>query len=813
MITSETLKGFLKRFMETFRLARNPKFSGEWAWVITGGVAWTLGALCLAAQSMSFEFKGTPDVYGWIALNNYPKQQEFFIYLLAFAAVPPVLAAVAALWIACSSEVSRVFSESSESSLRATARAFPLILWLLVEAYNLRVTIVSLVAWPAAAAALGFAVVPALRRFQSFGWFSGEAAAPPVAGRREDDPRPPSVRVTANEVRADVLTRTVRFLAVLSDAFRIFSGRTRRLLPQDPREMAALRGRLFRLTVYIAAPALLYLLLLDYNLLDLNIDLFHEGEFLAPLNEVLRGRTPFRDFYIQHGLFSNVTLPYIASRIFGATLEGWRLFLCLILPLGYVCIYFLALQIFRSPLTALILIPVAHVAGLYRIERFSFGLISVALAAGFAARRRGWRAFLSGAAAILAFFHSTEIGLYALTAVSVFFSALAVLDLARATRSARPACSVRDALRPLALFAAGAAACLVPFLLTFAFKGSLYAFFETIYRQCALQISIWGLHFPSYIFYRQTTEENFLQFLKSDVFHCYLPMLWLVIGEAYLVHQCILRRFTASNLKFLLLWLWSVVFFRTALGRSDGPHILRGGMMVWLIWFFFLERAVSSFARLSKNLGRGYNRGLALRCAGRAAFVLVSLGYIYSVRGIWTVPPMDEQGFGHKGFYLTPDESERYSRTGLFLSGAERDSALSAFGEEFLQEQKAHINDVSHYIRQNTSADDPIFDFSNQGAYYFFADRPSATRYFQIVHAADGSMQREVVADLEKKKPKIVIFQTNGMYDNIDHIPMSDRLPIIAEYLHEHYEPVENIRGTILLRPKSHIKSVSGRGA
>ena len=54
--------------------------------------------------------------------------------------------------------------------------------------------------------------------------------------------------------------------------------------------------------------------------------MFHEGERLAPLNEMLHGGVVFKDIYVQHGLFQNAYLAWFGSKIFEPTLMGVRFY-------------------------------------------------------------------------------------------------------------------------------------------------------------------------------------------------------------------------------------------------------------------------------------------------------------------------------------------------------------------------------------------------------------------------------------------------------------------------------------------------------
>ena len=116
--------------------------------------------------------------------------------------------------------------------------------------------------------------------------------------------------------------------------------------------------------------------------------------------------------------------------------------------------------------------------------------------------------------------------------------------------------------------------------------------------------------------------------------------------------------------------------------------------------------------------------------------------------------------------------------------------------------QVAQIQEVVTYIQENTSPDEKIFDFTSQGAYYFFANRPSVTRFHMVSYASTPGMQREVISALERDQTRLVIFKTGGWFDNVDGIPVEERHTIIAKYLEEHYELEININNTEILMRK-----------
>jgi len=117
-------------------------------------------------------------------------------------------------------------------------------------------------------------------------------------------------------------------------------------------------------------------------------------------------------------------------------------------------------------------------------------------------------------------------------------------------------------------------------------------------------------------------------------------------------------------------------------------------------------------------------------------------------------------------------------------------------------DQVSQIKSVVDYIQKNTRPDEAIFDFSNQGAYYFFADRPSVTRYIQICYASTDAMQMEVIEALEKYKTRLVIFSNSSWMDSIDGITNLDRHRLIAKYLKDNYIESAKIGTTTFYKRK-----------
>jgi hypothetical protein len=583
-----------------------------------------------------------------------------------------------------------------------------------------------------------------------------------------------------------------------------------------------------RLMEYVTLPSLIYVFFygggnlnqgFDLFYIFEGIDLFHEGERLAPLNELLRGGIPFRDIYIQHGLFQNAYRPLLASVLFGETLAAVRLLERLFVPLGYLAVYILGLQVFRSRLTALLAVFFASSQNFWVVDRHSLGLISIAFVASHITQNHGsgalpgfekvnpsagrwyklpdfyrayvWKLILGGIFSTLAFLFSTEIGLYSFAACVLFLLAYG---------SSQMTCSHKFDALPVFCFCAGALLGFLPFAAYFGWHFALDDLIWNTYNQCAYQIPTWGLKFPGLVGSLAGLESlrDAVNFVLSEMFRWYLPVLIFLIAAAYLLYLAVHGSFwnSESNAKLLLLFLAGIIFFRTSLGRSDIQRLIYGATFMWFISLFFLEGA---FLRLWCSPSR-HEAGHASvsRTGSHRSFrilhaILLSVPIVVF---IWYVFNF------HKPVHAAAHRLIELTKYGNIRRDV-RETLERAGGIQLPSDQVSQIQQVVKYIQSNTSPDEPIFDFSNQGAYYFFANRPAVTRYHQSVYASTVRAQEEVIQALEKSRTKLVIFKTGGWFDTFDGVPTTDRLPLIARYLDSNYKEAVNINGTVILRRKA----------
>ena len=397
----------------------------------------------------------------------------------------------------------------------------------------------------------------------------------------------------------------------------------------------------------------------------------------------------------------------------------------------------------------------------------------------------GWKLIVAGAFTSFAFWYSTEIGLYTLGAISLFLLIYSALQRGISGRK-----------RPLPLICYGSGVLVGFWLVGFYFllHGALDDVIWNTYIQCAYQIETWGVAFPFLSDTLKPLADSGLRtgwhtFVLSEGFRWYLPVLVFLIAEAYLTYRWLCGGFWHSDgcIKLLLLLLGGIAFFRTALGRSDGGHLIYGATFLWVLCLFPVDRGVGRIVDKLCLKNTNWNSRLigAMKSAWIALPIFVMLWYVREAhhpigvfQGRWTQL---------KGNPLATQNRvpEKLDRAGHI---------------DIPNDQAEHIRNVVAYIQGHTAPDEKIFDFTSQGAYYFFAERPSVTRFHQVAYASTPGMQREVIDAIERDRTRLVIFKTGGWFDNIDGIRSEERHPLIAQYLAEHYELAIDINGTQLLK-------------
>lgn len=698
------------------------------------------------SRLIEFSQHNQSGIVGWISWNHYPKQQEFYFFLGSLIGLPLFIIFFWLTWVFISSLVANQQREKLERVLKHHAVALsPLLLcWYKIHQGKDSLDV-----------ALGLPLVLSFTAAIISAYFRQKKPHTITEDSAELEETPPD--------------------------------------PDSQREPPQALSPVLSLGKYFLIPLTIYAFTYSSDI-NGRIDFFHEGERLAPLNEYLRGGLPYKDVYIQQGLFKNYYLSVLADYVYGPTLEGVRRTARLIEPLAYVALYLLGTQVFRfSVISSLLLVVIASAENFWVAPRQGMGLLAVALmlsGMGLAGKQKSAHPLsnshllkLTGAGLIsaLAFWYSVEIGLYTIGALTLFL----VLSSCRS--------DPRDRLRPMVSYLGGV---LLGFFLVGAYLISQDIFVDALrntYYQCAYQLSIWGLAFPPVDrllqMYAQRGAAAWQDILQAPEFRMYLTPFVFLLTATFLVYRmlCGTFRSTRSCPVLLLLLLSGAAFFRTALGRSDVGHWIDGSTYLWVLCLFPADWVLGEM-RDSLTCKQLAWKSRALRLAKQGWIIIPAAAltvYITQVHHPGTVL-LKRWDLLFSSHSQAPAKTEPITRAGNII---------------IPKDQAEQIKEVVSLIRSHTTANEPIFDFSNNGAYYFFSNRPAVTRYYQIVYASTPRLQQEVVNALKSRKPRLVIYRTGSVYDAIDGVPNEKRHPLVFRYLKAHYLPEADIRGTqILLR-------------
>ncbi|HJT16850.1 MAG TPA: hypothetical protein VJ853_05665, partial [Thermoanaerobaculia bacterium] len=457
------------------------------------------------------------------------------------------------------------------------------------------------------------------------------------------------------------------------------------------------------------------------------IDLFHRGEALGPASDYLRGKAPYRDVFVLHGLMDDGQLDAWLMQLFGRNVSVALARPVVLGSFAPPALWYLGMAIFDSIPLALIGVALGAVTTVDN-ERVFFELAVLAILI-VAIRRKSHPLFhLAGVVAGVALFFSFDIGLYAIGG-----SIITLLVMRH----------WRDAAAVFAGVIMGA----LPFAVYLAMRGALGAFFTTSFVVLPRIIdAVWSLPFPDLTttFRHDLNLRTISDFFLSDKFRFVLNPLVIAIALVLLVQRAVRRKSDWLDVPLIALTAFAILTQRSALGRADFPHqyfsaFLIGPMILILLVFFW-------------------------RAAGTLATAIL-LPFLAIV--LW-VPDIANARLDDTIRYLG-----RVSGIGYV------DPAAAVI--------RHRIDQVRYFVTDLSPRGAPIFDFSNQPALYFFCDRPNPTRFYQVPILSPPAFQRETILALERAKPPIVIRKSPQEFDVFDGIDNSVRAQAVASYINDYY--------------------------
>ena len=530
---------------------------------------------------------------------------------------------------------------------------------------------------------------------------------------------------------------------------------------------AAIDGRAVRnLVAYAILPFLLFCISYASTAsLTQWIDLFHRGESLGPASDLLRGKVPFRDVFALHGLLEDGLLDTWLMQLFGRDVNVVLLRPVVLGSVAVTMLWYLGMVIFDSIPLAMFSILLGAVTTVDN-ERALLEILSIALLIGALRRNSRWLALFSGAAAGVTIFYSLDIGLY-----TAGGGVLALIGLGFLTRRGKAI------VPPLLAFVAGVAIGMVPFLIYLGMRGAIGAFVETSFIAIPRIIdAVWSLPFPDMTttFRNDLNLHTLADFFLFEHFRFILNPLVIGIALVVLVQRAVTHRTDRLDLSLAVLTAFAILTQRSALGRADFPHQYFSAFLIGPMILILLVLLGRAAAHVWRTRGRA-----------EQAFVILAASIILPMLAVmlW-VPDIANLRLNDMTHYLG-----RVSRIGWVDPAAE--------------EIRSRVEGVKAVVDELSKPGQPIFDFSNQPALYFFCERPNPTRFYQVPILSPREYQIETIRALERSKPPLIIRHSPQEFDVFDGIDNSIRAQAVAGYIDDHYIYARSTRGVEIWRRRT----------
>jgi hypothetical protein len=531
------------------------------------------------------------------------------------------------------------------------------------------------------------------------------------------------------------------------------------LMKREPVDGSAVRG----LIAFAVLPFLLFCISYASTAsLTQWIDLFHRGESLGPASDLLRGKVPFRDVFMLHGLLEDGLLDSWLMQLFGRNVDVALMRPVVLGSVAVTMLWYLGMVIFDSIPLAMVSILLGAVTTVDN-ERALLEILAIALLIGGLRRNSRWLVLFSGIAAAVTIFYSLDIGLYA-----VGGGMLAIVAVPFIRGSARRGWTL------LGPFVGGIAIGASPFVTYLLSRGAFGAFVETSFVAIPRIIdAVWSLPFPDLTttFRSNLNLHTLADFLLFEHFRFILNPLVIGIALIVLVQRAISKKSDTLDLSLTVLTAFAILTQRSALGRADFPHqyfsaFLIGPMI--LILLVLLGRATAHLWRTHDRPAQAF-----LILAGAVIVPLLAVM-------LW-VPDIANTRLDDMTHFLG-----RVSRIGWIDPAAE--------------EIRGRVEGVKSVVDELSKPGQPLFDFSNQPALYFFCDRPNPTRFYQVPIVSPRAYQIETIRALEAARPPLVIRHSPQEFDVFDGIDNSIRAQAVAAYIDDHYVYARSTRGVEIWR-------------
>jgi hypothetical protein len=519
--------------------------------------------------------------------------------------------------------------------------------------------------------------------------------------------------------------------------------------------------------LYLAVPVALLLILGFLPGALGRMDVFHEGEHLGAAHLTSLGWFPWRDLISTHGPLEDSLFPLLSIILVEDSRWGdWAAQTLLLIPLTFVSLYLLAAWAFKRnwAFVSAIAITIAGSKLLLAESsqvRYVFWPLMLVLLGVVLIQGRRW--------------------LSALLGIALVAQAVLVPELTYCI----PACAIVVVLYDLAHRPAAMG-------ISRAFQRTLWCLIGGMTAALGLAVLLlWQHALGDFLFYYRIFAPGHALTggLPLDL-HSYLerpsnmvvvasPVVALLLGFWYYATMLIRRRpLQVIDWVMGAAGIFALIFYTRFLDRADMGHAYLAYRAALPLMAFLLFIGVTA---LDRGLRRLRWPGRLRAFSGRPASVALLLVTLLAVGG----PALKNAAASpadYRPVVVSPPDIQRLG--------------YSAYAFDL-----ATYDDLNLVLQAYLGPGDWLFDFSNEpGLFYYLLGLEPQTRYFHISMAIPEAAQKDVIAELERHQPRLVVLSNDAWLGlpSWDGIPNSVRHYDVSQYLLDHYRPLLSTHTQVL---------------
>ena len=208
----------------------------------------------------------------------------------------------------------------------------------------------------------------------------------------------------------------------------------------------------------------------------------------------------------------------------------------------------------------------------------------------------------------------------------------------------------------------------------------------------------------------------------------------------------------------LILYIYSVISFKNALGRSDGPHIMLSSD--WIVILLFLYFCHLFFEKMLSKFSLNLVKLKTILGVGLVILILKNFNF---------------------------NKITNY-KNNFLLNKTNNDNT-------FVNEDRSEIiNLISSKIRDQRCVQNFTADLSLP----YLLGKPNCTTFISPWLASGNSYENKFIGELKQKKVKYIIYNSPAF--EVDNIKTSERLKLVNSFIKENYKEILSENNYILMR-------------